>query len=73
MGDQEYYFNEQDQEEHFDQGKYNMGSSLFPIHLNTFNSYLYVLPYKDFVELYLCLDSYGILHWVAIACAQPKL
>ena len=34
MGDQEYYFNEQDQQEHFDQGKYSMGSSLLPIHFN---------------------------------------
>ena len=29
MGDQEYYFDEQDQQEHFDQGKYSMGSSFF--------------------------------------------
>ena len=33
VGDQEYYFDEQDQQEHFVQGKYSMGSSLFPIHL----------------------------------------
>ena len=38
MGDQEYYFDEQDQQKHFDQGKYSMGSSLFPINLNTLNS-----------------------------------
>ena len=29
VGDQEYYFDEQDQQEHFVQGKYSMGSSLF--------------------------------------------
>ncbi len=28
VGDQEYYFDKQDQQEHFDQGKYSMGSSL---------------------------------------------
>jgi hypothetical protein len=39
VGDQEYYFVEQDQPERFDQGKYSMGSSLFPINLNTLNSY----------------------------------
>ena len=33
VGDQEYYFDEQDQQEHFDQGKYSMGLSLFPINL----------------------------------------
>ena len=33
VGDQEYYFNELDQQEYFSQGKYSMGSSLFPIHL----------------------------------------
>ena len=31
VGDQEYYFDEQ---EHFVQGKYSMGSSLIPIHFN---------------------------------------
>ena len=28
VGDQEYYFDKQDQQEHFVQGKYSMGSSL---------------------------------------------
>jgi hypothetical protein len=32
VDDQEYY-HEQDQQETFDQGKYSMWSSLFPIHL----------------------------------------
>jgi len=31
MGDQEYYFDEQDQQKHFVQGKYSIGSSLFLI------------------------------------------
>ena len=34
VGDQGYYFDEQDQQEYFAQGKYSMGSSLFPIHFN---------------------------------------
>ena len=45
MGDQEYYFDEQEQQEHFVQGKYIMGSSLFSINFNTFNSYLHVSPW----------------------------
>ena len=39
VGDQEYYFDEQDLQELFDQGKYSMGPSLFPINFNTLNSY----------------------------------
>ena len=42
--DQGYYFDEQDQRECFAQGKYSMGSSLFPIHLNIINPYLHVSP-----------------------------
>ena len=60
VGDEEYYFDEQDQQEHFVQGKYSMESSLFPINFNTFNSYCMCHLDKDFLELYLCLDSYGI-------------
>jgi len=30
--EQGQYFNEQDQQEHFEQGKYNMGLSLLPTH-----------------------------------------
>ena len=45
VGDQEYYFDNLDQQEHFDQGKYSMGLSLFPINLNTFNSYMHVSPW----------------------------
>ena len=39
VGDQGYYFDMQDQQEYFAQGKYSMASSLFPINFNTFNSY----------------------------------
>ena len=33
MGDQEYYFDEQGQQERFIKGKYSIGLSLFPINL----------------------------------------
>jgi hypothetical protein len=40
VGDQEQYFEEQDQQElYFDQGKYNMGSPCCPIHFNHMKSY----------------------------------
>jgi hypothetical protein len=40
MGDQEQYFEEQDQQElYFDQGKYNMGFPCCPIHFNHIKSY----------------------------------
>ena len=42
VGDQEYYFDEQDQQEYFDQGKYSMGSSLLPIHFNNQSIFAYV-------------------------------
>ena len=45
VGHQEYYFDEQEQQGHFVQGKYNMGLSLFPSNFNTFNSYLHVSFY----------------------------
>ena len=35
VGDQEYYFDEQEQQEHFVQGKYSIGLSLFSIYFNT--------------------------------------
>ena len=60
MGDQEYYFDEQDQQEHFAQGKYSMESSLFPINFNTFNSYCICHLHRDSLELNLYLVSYGI-------------
>jgi hypothetical protein len=40
VGDQEQYFEEQDQQElYFDQGKYNMGSPCCHIHFNHMKSY----------------------------------
>ena len=60
VGDQEYYFDKQDQQEHFVQGKYNMGSSLFPINFNTFNSYCMCHLDRDSLELDFYLVSYGI-------------
>jgi hypothetical protein len=43
VGNQEEYFGEQDQQElYFDQGKYNMGSLLLPIHLNVIIIILHV-------------------------------
>ena len=60
MGEQEYYFDEQDQQEHFVQGKYSMGSFLFPINFNTFNSYCMCHLDRDSLELNLYLVSYGI-------------
>jgi hypothetical protein len=41
VGDQEY-FDEQDQPEQFDEGKYSMGLSLLPVNLNILNSYMHV-------------------------------
>jgi len=38
VGDQEYYY-EQDQQDQCDQGKYSMGSSLFP---NNFNHLIHI-------------------------------
>ena len=60
VGDQEYYFDEQDRQEHFVQGKYSMGSSLFPIHFNTLNSCCMCHLDWDSLELNLYLASYGI-------------
>jgi hypothetical protein len=55
----------------FYQGKYSMGLSLFPIHHNILNSCMHVSPWQGFPRNEY-LDSYGILHWVAIVSAQPK-
>ena len=60
VGDQEYYFDELDQQEYFVQGKYSLGSSLFPIHFNTFNSCCMCRLDRDSVELNLYLVTYGI-------------
>ena len=57
VGDQEYYY-EQDQQDQCDQGKYSMGSSLFPNNFNH-NSYCMCLLDKDFLVLILYLVTYG--------------
>ena len=59
MGDKEYYFDEQDQQKHFVQGKYSMGSSLFPINFNIFNSYCKCHLDRDSLELNLYLSTMG--------------
>ena len=59
-GDQEYYFDEQDQQEYFVLGKYSMGLSLFPINFNTFNSCCMCHLDSDSLELNLYLVTYGI-------------
>ena len=71
MGDQGYDFDEQDQQEYFAQGKYSMGSSLFPIHFNSLNSCCMCHLDRDSLELNLYLVSY----WICIgsfASAQLK-
>ena len=60
VGDQEYYFDEQDQKEYFAQGKYSIGASLFPIHFNTLNSCCMCHLDRDSLELNLYLVTYGI-------------
>ena len=70
MGDQKYYFDEQDQQERFDQGSIAWD---YPCFLLTLVHLIHICMChldKDFLELYLYLDSYGILHWVANASAQ---
>ena len=59
MGDQEYYFDEQDQQDHFVQGKYSMGLSLFPINFNTFTSYCMCYLDRGSLELNLYLSPMG--------------
>jgi hypothetical protein len=69
FGDQEQYFDELDQQNYFDPGKYNMGSPCCPIHFNHINSYCMCLPWvaiKDFLIFDLYLVTYGDLHWVAL-------
>ena len=60
MGDQGCYFDKQDQQEYFAKGKYNMGSSLFPIHFNSLNSCCICHLDRDSLELNLYLVTYGI-------------
>jgi hypothetical protein len=51
LDDQEYYF-EPDQKYHlesFDQGKYNMGLSLLPIHYNQFHMHVSTLTTLEII------------------------
>jgi hypothetical protein len=51
LNDQEYYF-EPDQQYHpesFDQGKYNMGLSLLPIHYNQYHMHVSTLTTVDII------------------------
>ena len=66
VGDQGYDFDEQDQQEYFAQGKYSMGSSLFPIHFNSLNSCCMCRLDRDSLELNYCLVTYGLCIWVAL-------
>ena len=63
---QGYDFDEQDQQEYVAQGKYSMGSSLFPIHLNSLNSCCMCHLVRNFLELDCCLVTYGLCIWVAL-------
>ena len=63
---QGYDFDEQDQQEYVAQGKYSMGSSLFPIHFNSLNSCCLCHLDRDFLELDYCLVTYGLCIWVAL-------
>ena len=66
VGDQGYDFDEQDQQEYFAQGKYSMGSFLFPIHFNSLNSCCICRLDRDSLELSHCLVTYGLCIWVAL-------
>ena len=66
VGDQGYDFDEQDQQEYFPQGKYSMGSSLFPIHFNSLNSCCMCHLDRDFLELNYYLVTYVLCIWVAL-------
>ena len=64
--DQGYDFDEQDQQVYIAQGKYSMGSSLFPIHFNSLNSCGMCHLVRDFLELNYYLVTYGLCNWVAL-------
>ena len=66
VGDQGYYFDVQDQQEYFAQGKYSMGSSLFPIHFNSLNSYCMCRLDRNSLELNFYLVTYGLCIWVPL-------
>ena len=65
-GDQGYDFDEQDQQEYVAQGKYRMGSSLFPINFNSLNPCCMCLLVRNFLELDYCLVTYGLCIWIAL-------
>ena len=65
-GDQGYDFDEQDQQEYVAQGKYSMGSSLFPIHFNALNSCCMCHLDRDSLELNYGLVTYGLCIWVTL-------
>ena len=64
--DQGYDFDEQDQQVYIAQGKYSMGSFLFPIHFKSLNSYCMCPLVRNFLELDYCLATYGLCIWVAL-------
>ena len=64
--DQGYDFDEQDQQEYVAQGKYSMGSSLFPIHFKSLKSCCMCRLDRNFLELDYCLVTYGLCIWVAL-------
>ena len=58
--EQGYDFDEKDQQVYIAQGKYSMGSSLFPIHFNSLNSYCMCHLDTDAIELNFYLVTYGL-------------
>ena len=60
VGDQGYDFDEQDQQEYVAQGKYRMGSSLFPINFNSLNSCCMCHLDRNSLELNFYLITYGL-------------
>ena len=69
MGDQEYYFDEQDHQEQFVQGKYSMILSLFSINCNIFNSCCMCHLDRDFPRIELRPCHLRDMNWV-FASAQ---
>jgi hypothetical protein len=52
LDDQEYYFESDQQshpEYHFDQGKYNMGLTLLPIHYNQYHMHMSTLTTLEII------------------------
>ena len=43
VGDQDQAFEDQQAQESFEQGKYNLGSSLLPIHLSTYIYHMHAI------------------------------